>query len=112
MAAIESLIGNLSADDLSTRLYAVLTLHDRRDEPELAPKLKAAAECETDPALKLYLTWLADPQSSGAPTTLQSLNELIRQPVIDWVAFFYALHRIDRQTAAQALPLIRKIDSG
>ncbi len=111
MAAIEALIGNLAAEDLSTRLYAILTLHDRRDEPGLAQQLAAAARNETNQALRLYLTWLADSQAGRSAPDARSVIEMLQKPEIDWVGLFYALHRIGRPAAAEILPRIRQIDA-
>ena len=83
MASIDSLIANLAAEDLSIRLYAILTLHDRKDEPGLAAKLAAAGERESDPALRLYLGWLADAEVSPAKTAGRSALSLLEQPEID-----------------------------
>ncbi len=110
MASLESLIGDLSAEDLSIRLYAILTLHDKRDEPGLAARLKAASEKETDPSLKLYLTWLADSGASAPDESGHSCVSLLEQPEPDWVAFFYHLHRSDKKKAAEILPYIRSLD--
>lgn len=110
MAAIEALIGNLAAEDLPTRLYAILTLHDRKDEPGLGQQLKTAARNETDPALRLYLTWLADSQACRSEPTAQSIIALLQKKDIDWVGLFYTLHRISRQTASEILPHIRKLE--
>ncbi|HOT29099.1 MAG TPA: HEAT repeat domain-containing protein [Candidatus Ozemobacteraceae bacterium] len=110
MASLESLISDLSAEDLSIRLYAILTLHDKRDEPGLTARLKAASEKETDPSLKLYLTWLADSGASVPDDASRSCISLLEQPEPDWVSVFYRLHRADRKSAAEILPHIRRLD--
>lgn len=112
MAPLDPLISDLSAEDLSIRLYAILTLHDRRDEPGLATRLEAAAKKETDPSLRLYLTWLADPGASSPGDAGRPFAFLLDQPEIDWVNLFYRLHRADKQTAAEILPRIRDLDPG
>lgn len=111
MAALDSLISNLTAEDLSIRLYAILTLHDRRHEPGLAAQLKAATDRETDPSLRLYLTWLADSEKTANEYASQTVISLLDQPEIDWMGLFYTLHRIDQKTAREILPRIRLLDT-
>lgn len=110
MSALETLIGNLTADDPAIRLHAVMTLYDRKSDPELAEKITAAAAAETDPTLKLYLKWLSDSGQTKVAATDQTISALLDQAEIDWVNLFFSLHRVDRHNAAQILPLLRKLD--
>ncbi|NLF97854.1 MAG: HEAT repeat domain-containing protein, partial [Candidatus Riflebacteria bacterium] len=71
-------------------------------------KLRQAAEKETDPALRLYLNWLAYPEESGIETDLAMLSELLQQKLPDWPRVLRLLLQVTRQTAKTALPIVRK----
>jgi len=109
LSALENLIGNLTADDPAIRLHAVMTLYDRKNDPGLAEKIRTAAAVEVDPTLKLYLKWLSDSEQPTIAASVEAIVALLNQAEIDWVNFFFCLHRVDRHTAAKILPQLRKL---
>lgn len=110
MSALENLIGNLTADDPAIRLHAVMTLYDRKNDPELVEKIRTAAGSETDPTLRLYLKWLSDSEKIPVAVSAEAIVTLLDHEKIDWVNLFFCLHRVDRHNATQILPRLRKLD--
>lgn len=111
MTSLESLISNLAADDLSIRLYAILTLHEQKSDAATKAQLVAAAARETDPSLRLYLTWLASPEQKQSVRPAEAIICQLNSVKIDWVSLFYSMHLLDRKAAAEVLPAIRRLDT-
>lgn len=110
MASIESLISNLASTDLSIRLYAILALHDLKSDKAISPALKDAAASETNPTLKLYLNWLANPVTNPGILSAEQLISTLKNPIIEWVSVFYSLHLADRATARTVIGTLRRLD--
>ena len=110
MSRLPPILNNLDASDLAVRLFAILRLQELTGKQAIPEKLKQAAESETDPALKLYLNWLAYPETTGNDADLASLNGLLQEPSPDWPRALRLLLQANKQSAAPALEILRQAD--
>ncbi|MBU1105505.1 MAG: HEAT repeat domain-containing protein [Candidatus Riflebacteria bacterium] len=108
MSKLSPILNNLDANDLAVRLFTILRLQELTGKQVIPEKLKQAAESETDPALKLYLNWLAYPEIAGKDADLASLSELLKEKSPDWPQILRLLLQANRQSAAPVLEILRE----
>ncbi len=108
MSSLSPILNNLDADDLAVRLFAILRLQDLTGNDVIPEKLRQAAKSETDPALKLYLSWLAYPEKSAGFVSSDTLSSMLNQKQPDWPTILRILLQTSRQSATPALALLRK----
>jgi len=108
LASFSPILNNLDAEDLAVRLFAILRLQELTGNESIPEKMRQAAEKETDPALKLYLNWLAYPEKSDKEADPVILGELLQQKQPDWPRILRLLLQFNRQSAALALDTIRQ----
>ncbi|HAE41142.1 MAG TPA: hypothetical protein DCG57_21280 [Candidatus Riflebacteria bacterium] len=108
MSSFSPLLNNLDAKDLAVRLFAILRLHELTGGEVIPDKLRQAAETETDPALKLYLNWLAHPDQTAGASNLAELDSLLKQKQPEWPRILRLLLQANKETAVPALNVLRK----
>lgn len=107
MTSYSPILNNLDADDLAVRLFAILRLQELTNNQQIPEKLRQAAERESDPALKLYLNWLAYPENSEKDTDPTTLAELLKSSPPPWQKILRLLLQTNRQAAPPLLELLR-----
>ncbi|PKL47755.1 MAG: hypothetical protein CVV42_12090 [Candidatus Riflebacteria bacterium HGW-Riflebacteria-2] len=108
MASLSPILNNLDAEDLAVKLFAILRLQELTGSEAVPEKLRAAADKETDPALKLYLNWLAYPENTSNDVKPAELAKMLNDPRADWPRILRLLLQASRQTAPQIIAVLRQ----